>query len=947
MHPPSETLARFVEGVLSEDERAVVTAELARCAECRAVVGALARRAIEDSPIPRTFTPEVPDDALAPLTAGATIAGRYRVRRPLGEGGMGVVYDVEHTLLARRFALKMLHPVLAARRDAVRRFLGEARALAHLGHRGIVEVLDTGNDDAGSPFLVMPLLEGETLEALLEREGALSIERTLQIAEEIAVALAFAHGRGVVHRDVKPANVFVLEAPHDGANVKLLDFGIAKLLDPDVTRTGSGVMLGTPRYMAPEQWSRPREVDARVDVFAWGVTVHRMLTGELPYAWAELAVQGATITRPDVRRKRPETPIALTSLLERCLALDPSARPHDAAEIARALEALRAARVSTRPRAPEAERCAPTRPDARDAMSVAPEHATIAWQQSAVLVSAPHGTIHAHDLGALGTPEPVEALAWLRGQQILSAEQGPEGLHRFVEGGDAALAYESMDPSVRRAIHALAASLRGRGLALDAGSARWVEVAHHLECAGHSLEASDAYARAALGPRAIALAGDDDTTLALSAPSDTPRQDVPFALAARWAEQAIALAQREDARRADQDALTLVVVEGLEARGELAIVIERLEALLPRLGGGLAARASVILGTALQRSGEGVRALEMLARAAELARVAGPSARATLALALGRHAVGLAFAGKIDEARDRLAEAEPIVLVETTELRADLAGWKAQIAGVAGDLGERRDAYWAAVELFRTVGNARFAAFSLLNLGDTYARLGAYEDAERALTRAHAECTELGATVMTGYAALNLAQTLAHLDRGPQAIEWLERARVVVEQTHEPRLQRYLTLYAAQLALTASTRAHIDAESAIAALDRLVPSEGLGELDASFVVQAQTALARAELMRRRGSEGEHAAVLARARERAERARAVFDDAGGLEEGEAELHLVLADVYEAGGEAGAAREVLREGARRVRQAARRIAGALLRDHYLEDVIAHRTLLARAP
>ncbi|MBN8614656.1 MAG: protein kinase, partial [Deltaproteobacteria bacterium] len=501
MHPPNETLARFVEGTVSEDERAIVTAELASCAECRAVVGALARRAADAPPIPRTFAHDEPgDEGLAPLTAGATIAGRYRVIRQLGAGGMGVVYDVEHVLLARRFALKTLHRALAARRDAVRRFLGEARALAHLGHRGIVEVVDTGNDDAGSPFLVMPLLVGETLEALIERQGVLGIESVLEIARDIARALAFAHGRGVVHRDVKPANVFVLEAPIEGTRVKLLDFGIAKLLDPDVTRTGSGVMLGTPRYMAPEQWTRPREVDARVDVFAWGVTVHRMLTGELPYAWADLAVLGATIARPDARKKRPEAPIALTSLVERCIALEPSARPRDGDEIVHALDALRASRVSTRPRASEAPSGArsdddattitsdPTQRDVRGTMSSAPEHASIAWQQSAVLASAPDATITAIDLGALGTPDPEDALDWLRRQRVLVRDESAEQAHRFVDEALAELAYRTMSEEARRATHALAASLRGRGLALDAAPMRWAEVGHHLARAGRALD---------------------------------------------------------------------------------------------------------------------------------------------------------------------------------------------------------------------------------------------------------------------------------------------------------------------------------------------------------------------------------------------------------------------------------------------------------------------------
>jgi predicted Ser/Thr protein kinase/ABC-type cobalamin/Fe3+-siderophores transport system ATPase subunit len=349
MHPPSETLARFVEGSLSEAERVEVTAELARCAECRAVVGELARGAPAGALIPRTIERRPDDDApFEALPPGASVAARYRVVRRLGEGGMGVVYEVEHTLLGRTFALKTLHAAMAARSDAVRRFLGEARALAALGHEGIVEVVDVGSDEAGTPFLVMPLLRGETLEALLERERTLSIELAMRLSDEIARALAFAHGKGVVHRDIKPANVFLVGEPSGaGPRVKLLDFGIAKLLDVDSTRTSTGVLLGTPRYMAPEQWSRPRDVDARVDVFAWGVTTYRMLAGELPYAWGDV-MEGRRAEVPDLREIRPEAPVALVALVERCIAHEPSRRPVDARELVASLASVRPQRSTQR-----------------------------------------------------------------------------------------------------------------------------------------------------------------------------------------------------------------------------------------------------------------------------------------------------------------------------------------------------------------------------------------------------------------------------------------------------------------------------------------------------------------------------------------------------------------------------------------------------------------------
>ncbi|MBX7190528.1 MAG: protein kinase [Sandaracinaceae bacterium] len=1156
MHPSSETLARFVEGTLSEQERDSVTAELAQCAECRAVVGALARRPAQAA-IPRTHEgreEEAPASARGP---GATIGGRYRVVRQLGEGGMGVVYEVEHALFDKHFALKTLHAALAARGDAVRRFLGEARALASLGHEGIVEVVDMGSDEAGTPFLVMPMLVGETLEDRLEREGRLDVELALEIGEQIARALAFAHARGVVHRDIKPANVYLLAASGaEALRVKILDFGIAKLLDPDATRTGSGVMLGTPRYMAPEQWTRPRDVDARADVFAWGVTLHRMLTGDLPYAWGDVMEARSELPAPDVRGDRPEVPIAFAAIVERASSLAPSRRFADAGELAAALAAVRPQRGSVRPsgaRAPipaeprtiagrEAElahilsrldagaavvitgvtgigksalldelarvlvrsgrataiarrqgdphapfailrsilgatvrdpagrredalalalraelrreglvllvddadaldaashtllravradgsvgprlvltasearadelarafdaeivvlrgldaegvrslmrahgpvddrtlsellgrtaghplfvlQClaleaaSPVDPD--DALTspralgdavlsrleAAPDHAAIAWQIAAVLADAPGAGITAGDLAALGASRAEEALAWLRDERIVAESRG---VHRFVSELLASVALSTLGESERAALHAHAARLKRRGLVLESEPARWAELAHHLERAGEHVPASDAFARAALGAGAIALEPSGESGVADSPRVLGLRQDLAFETAVAWATRALELAARAGRKRSDAADLALVEIEALEARGRFAEVVTQIEALRPTLEGSREARALVHLGTALQRGGEAGRALSTFEEAVAIARASHDELRdAVLARALGRRAVALVFAGRTDEARDVLDEAEPLVLTRAPDLRPDLAGWRAQIAALSGDLAERREAYWAAEELFRASGNVRFAAFSLLNLGDTYAHLGAYAEAERALVKAHAECDALGATVMTGYAAINLAQTTARMGRIEDALRWLARASEIASKTAEPRLVRYGLLYAAQLAVMEGADALMDVEGAIAALDRLVPSSGLGELDASFLVSALTVLARAELQRARRRTATE--PLTRAAAHAERARAILEDAGGLEEGEAELHLVLADVLEALGEERAAREVLRDGARRLKQAARRIGGALFRGHYLEDVAAHRELLSRA-
>jgi serine/threonine protein kinase/tetratricopeptide (TPR) repeat protein len=276
--------------------------------------------------------------------------GPYEVVAPLGAGGMAEVYLARDTRLGRDIALKVVNESLAGSPELVRRFEQEARLAGSLNHPNVVAVYDVGIHE-GAPFFVTELLHGESLRQRLST-GRIPLETALDWAAQMAQGLAAAHASGIVHRDVKPDNVFV---GSDG-RVKLLDFGIAKLtqaapevgphglLDDTVTPAASGTrtgsVLGTPGYMSPEQ-VRGESVDARTDIFGLGAVIYELLSGRRAFPGATLAETAAAILHDEPRPLAPEVPEAVAQIVLRCLDKEPGHRPQSAGELASALEALR------------------------------------------------------------------------------------------------------------------------------------------------------------------------------------------------------------------------------------------------------------------------------------------------------------------------------------------------------------------------------------------------------------------------------------------------------------------------------------------------------------------------------------------------------------------------------------------------------------------------------
>jgi len=272
--------------------------------------------------------------------------GSYKITDIIGEGGMAVVYQAEHVLIGRRVAIKRLLPDMVRDGDLVERFFNEARAAARIQHPGLIEVFDFGHDADGSAYIVMELLEGESLAKRIARESPLATATALSIARQVASAVHAAHEHGIVHRDLKPENLYLV-AEHDapeGVRVKVLDFGIAKLSpseDQRSVKTKTGILFGTPRYMAPEQCRNATAVDRRADIYSLGCILYEMLVGEPPFKhdnWAELVAAHMYEAPQPPSQRDGRIPSDVEAIVLRALAKQPDDRFPTMSDFANELE---------------------------------------------------------------------------------------------------------------------------------------------------------------------------------------------------------------------------------------------------------------------------------------------------------------------------------------------------------------------------------------------------------------------------------------------------------------------------------------------------------------------------------------------------------------------------------------------------------------------------------
>ncbi len=335
----------------------------------------------------------------APVHVGDVIAGRLHVVREIARGGMGVLFEADDSALGRRVALKVVLGELAKDASIRERLLREARAAARLASPHVAQVLEVGTlPGSGVPYVVMELLEGETVEHVLARSGPLGVDVALEWTRQALEGLAAAHAAGLVHRDLKPSNVFVTRTLA-GDVVKVLDFGIVRDSASTASLTQTGESLGTPAYMAPEQFSAARDVGPAADVWAMGVTLYEMLTARLPFeatSIPELLHLVASGVPTPIARFRSDVPDDVLAVVQRCLERDPMRRFRDAREMHDAIAAVLALRAPTLhdpvPRPVTTHRRARAR-KSRLPIAVAAALATIVVGGAAVIafvVSRPH-----------------------------------------------------------------------------------------------------------------------------------------------------------------------------------------------------------------------------------------------------------------------------------------------------------------------------------------------------------------------------------------------------------------------------------------------------------------------------------------------------------------------------------------------------------------------------
>lgn len=281
----------------------------------------------------------------ASIAEGQILAGKYRVERVLGQGGMGLVLAARHIHLEERVAIKLMLAEAAFSQEAVARFVREARAAARLESAHVAKVSDVGTLEDGRPYMVMEYLDGADLSQVLTSSGPLAVQDAVDYVLQASEAIAEAHSIGIIHRDLKPGNLFLTRRRDRTPHVKVLDFGISKVKGPSMSQsdnamTKTSAMMGSPLYMSPEQMTSVRDVDARSDVWALGIILFELLTGSTPFVGETLPqVCGLVIQSPDppASSRRPDLPHELDAIIHRCLAKSPSDRYQNVAELAQEL----------------------------------------------------------------------------------------------------------------------------------------------------------------------------------------------------------------------------------------------------------------------------------------------------------------------------------------------------------------------------------------------------------------------------------------------------------------------------------------------------------------------------------------------------------------------------------------------------------------------------------
>ncbi|MBX3185580.1 MAG: serine/threonine protein kinase [Labilithrix sp.] len=360
-----ETILAFGGGELEAGKRKAAQEHINTCDECRALVSAVARASRPDAgevaadPAMAATTPArgaqlsssaggraagSAGPAIAPVQPGDVLAGKFEIERVLGAGGMGIVVAARHRQLDQRVALKFLLPVACEVPGAVARFLREGKAAARITSEHVARVMDTGMLDGGAPYLVMEHLEGSDLGALVQERGALPAVEAIEYVLQACEAIVEAHDLGIVHRDLKPANLFLTHRADGSPLVKVLDFGISKIEGGSRSQlTSASMLMGSPRYMSPEQMLSAKDVDVRTDVWALGVVLYELVAGKP--VWQADTVQGlcaliASAPAPALRASAPDAPALLEEVVARCLTKSRDDRIASVADFARALEPI-------------------------------------------------------------------------------------------------------------------------------------------------------------------------------------------------------------------------------------------------------------------------------------------------------------------------------------------------------------------------------------------------------------------------------------------------------------------------------------------------------------------------------------------------------------------------------------------------------------------------------